>query len=303
MRYHPFRYLGLKFLSIGLAVLLWLAVAREPIVERTLRVPLQFQNVPENMEIVGEPLAAVDVLVRGSSSLVSQLQPGEVAAVVDLQAARPGSRLFHLMPSQVRAPFGLEVQHVAPSTIAVEFEITTRRQVPVVPAIEGEPAPGYVVGTITSEPAQVEVIGPRGSIQTVTEATTEPVSVGGATTTVRDQVTVGVANSEVRLSETQTATVTVAVTPAPIEQTFERVPVRLRNVQTGLRAAAQPSVVDVSARGTRELLTRVKVDSVTAFVDLAGLGPGQYNLPVRVESTESVGISRVDPALIAVRIR
>ena len=49
MAYHPFRHLGLKFVSIALAVLLWFIVAGEPIVQRTVRVPLAVRyssNIP-----------------------------------------------------------------------------------------------------------------------------------------------------------------------------------------------------------------------------------------------------------------
>ena len=61
MRYHPFRHLGLKILAIALASLLWLTVAGEHVVERSLRVPLEFRNIPEALEIVGNPPDTVDV--------------------------------------------------------------------------------------------------------------------------------------------------------------------------------------------------------------------------------------------------
>src|SRR5512138_629976 len=96
MAYHPFRHLGLKVLAIALAVLLWLTVAGEHVVERSVRVPLEFRNIPQQLEIVGDPPSSVDVRLRGSSALLSRLEPGEIVAVLDLSAARPGSRLFHL---------------------------------------------------------------------------------------------------------------------------------------------------------------------------------------------------------------
>ena len=69
MRYHPFRQLGLKFLAIVLAALLWLTVAGEHVVERSLRVPLEFRNIPEALEIVGNTPDTVDVRLRGSSAV------------------------------------------------------------------------------------------------------------------------------------------------------------------------------------------------------------------------------------------
>src|SRR5207244_7345473 len=47
MAYIGFRHhLGLKFVSIALAALLWVAVAGEQTVERALRIPLEFTNLP-----------------------------------------------------------------------------------------------------------------------------------------------------------------------------------------------------------------------------------------------------------------
>ena len=53
MAYHPFRNPGLKIVSVILAALLWMTVSRDQSVERSVRVPLEFQNVPEGIEIVG----------------------------------------------------------------------------------------------------------------------------------------------------------------------------------------------------------------------------------------------------------
>ena len=42
--------------------------------------------------------------MRGSSALLSRMQSGEIVAVLDLAGARAGSRLFHILSDQVRAP-------------------------------------------------------------------------------------------------------------------------------------------------------------------------------------------------------
>src|SRR5204862_5225417 len=105
MRFHPFRNIWLKVLALALSILLWLTVAGEHIVERSLRVPLEFRNVPPALEIVGNAPDTVDVRLRGASALLSRMQPGEVVAVLDLATARSGSRLFPIRADEVRAPF------------------------------------------------------------------------------------------------------------------------------------------------------------------------------------------------------
>ena len=303
MRYHPFRHLGLKVLALGLATLVWVTVAGEQIVERSLRVPLEFRNIPGQLEIVGDPPDTVDVRVRGSSAILSRVQPGEIVAVLDLSAARAGSRLFHIRADEVRAPFGIEVAQVVPPTIAIEVEKSARRRIPVVPAVQGEPAPGFVAGRISANPATVEIVGPDTRVRQIAEATTEPVSLAGARSRVLDVVTVGVADSSVRLVQPQAATVTVEIWPAPVERTVSAVPVRWRNLGTGFRAQVTPSLVRVSIRGHRDALANVRNDAVQAFVDLAGLGSGRYNLRVQVDPSQSFAVTSVDPAVVAVAIK
>lgn len=214
MAYSPFRNLGLKLLSICIAALLWLVVAGERVVERALRVPLEFQNLPAGLELVGDSPDTVDVRVRGSSGVLSRLTAGDTSAVLDLRTARPGPRLFHLTASQVNVPYGVEVVQVGPSTLRMEFETTGVRVVPVRPTIDGRPAEGYEVIGVVPEPATVEVIGPESALRRLQEAITEPVSIAGATRPVRETVTIGVADPTLRLRVPSTATVIVEIGPA-----------------------------------------------------------------------------------------
>lgn len=303
MRYHPFRNLGLKALALAIATVLWLTVAGEHEVERSVRVPLEFRNVPESLEIVGAAPQNVDVQLRGSSAVLSRLQPGDIVAVIDLARARPGLRLFHIRNDEVRAPFGVEVEQVMPPTLPLDIEKSARRSVPVVAATEGEPAPGFVVGGIAANPARVDIVGPESHVQQVASATTEPVSIAGARGRIRDSVTIGVADSSVRLVSPENATVIVDVVPAPAQRQFANVPVRVRNLSAGLHAQVQPTSVALTVRGTSAVLDALTVDNVQAFVDLAGLGAGQYNLRVRIETSARFGVTSVDPADVAVAIR
>lgn len=303
MAFHPFRNLGLKAMAVILATALWFIVAGESEVERAMRIPLELRNKPADLEIVGDPPTAVDVRVLGSSALLSRVEPGEVVAVLDLSAARRGSRLFHMRPESVRVPYGVEVLHVSPATIALELETSLRRTLPVVPAVEGDPAPGYVIGRIVSKPANVDVIGPQSHVKGLTSATTEPISVSGARAEVSDTVTVGVSDGAVRLAEMERAEVVVEILPAPIEREIGNVPVRWRNLGGDYTAQIEPRVVGVRIRGQRDALERVRSDAVNAFIDLAGLGPGQYNLRVQFDPTETFGVTAAEPATVHVTIK
>ena len=299
-----FRDFGLKVLSLAIAVLLWLVISGEETVERGLRVPLEFQQTPAGLELQGELPTLVDVRVRGSSGALSRMSPADVVAVLDLHTARPGSRLFQLTPEQVRVPFGVQVLQVSPATVAMVFETSATRQVPVAPSVEGNPAPGYIVGKITSDPEKVEVTGPESVVERVAKAMTEPVSVAGARDTVSDEVTIGFLDPALRLKSPRLAMVRIQIVPGPVERTLRDRPVHLRNLAPNLEAQATPSSVDVMLRGTRQSVNRIDSNQVTAFVDLEGLGPGEYPVNVRadVEAAQAAGFERSDPETVQVRI-
>ena len=299
---YPFRHFGLKVLSVALALLLWMVVSGEETVERGLRVPLELQQVPAGLELLGDVPATVDVRVRGGSGALSRVGTGDVVAVVDLRAARAGRRLFPLGTDQVRVPFGVEVVQVTPSTIAMAFEASATRMVPVVPAVDGHPAPGYAVGPLTAEPKAVEVIGPESAVKRATEVLTEPVSVTGAKAALKETVSLGILDPSLRLKTARSAVVAVEIVPAPLERPLRNRPVHLRNLAPGLSAQAMPTAVDVTLRGHRDALNRVDADDIVAFVDLAGLGPGQYSLTVHADSSPDAGVTHVDPSVVQVRI-
>jgi YbbR domain-containing protein len=298
----PFGHFGLKVLSLGIAVVLWMIVSGEETVERGLRIPLEFQQFPPGLELQGEMPSTIDVRVRGGSGTLSRLLPADVVAVLDLHGARQGQQLFHLTADQIRVPFGVEVTQLTPASIALTFEATGTRQVPVSPAVEGKPAPGYVVTKVTADPAIVEVVGPESAVARVAEAITEPISIAGATATVRDSVTVGFTEPSVRLKVPRSANVAVEILQAPAERIVRGRPVHLQNLAPNLTAQALPPVVNVTLRGGRDPLNRAAADDISAYVDLAGLGAGQYTLTVHADAPGDIGVTAVAPPSVQVRI-
>src|SRR5262245_17847384 len=100
MRWHPFRYLGLKVAALGLGVLLWFMVSGQQ-VERSVSVPVLYLHTPPGLQITGRPLQEVNVHIRGGYSLISQLGRTEVSVIADLGEQKAGTFLLPLSPNQV----------------------------------------------------------------------------------------------------------------------------------------------------------------------------------------------------------
>ena len=302
MAYAPFRDLSLKVLAVGIAVLLWLTIAGERIIERGLEVPLQFENIPGTLEISGDAPDTVRVRVRGSAGVVGSLQLADVVAMLDLSDELPGQHLFDLFNGYVRTPSGVEVTRVIPATVTLTLERAgVPRTIPIVPDIVGEPADGFVIGRIETDPATVEVVGPETTLQQLREALTEPVSVADATGRIESEVTVGVADPTLRLANPLSARVRVEIVQAPVERTVHDVPVHVRPDTS--TATVEPDHIAVGVRGPRDVVHALDDQALHGYVDLAGLKPGRYNLPVTIESADEIRVMHIDPPAVRITLR
>lgn len=178
-RRHVWHNFGLKVFSIALAIALWLAVRRDPVAEIAIEVPLEFHNIPANLEISSDNAYKTMVRLRGPERTIHQLGPEDVHAELDLDLSKPGERTFDLTTKQIRKPMELEVVQIVPSEVHVAFDTRATRQVVVKPTIVGSFAPGYEVGQVLVDPANIAISGPQKHVNAVEAAITDPVDVSG----------------------------------------------------------------------------------------------------------------------------
>lgn len=179
LRRHIANNFGLKIVSLAIAVLLWLAVTREPVAEIAFNVPIEFRNAPEKLEISSETIPQAQVRVRGPVRLVRALSPSEVHAVIDLTGAMPPERTYDLSPKRIRVPGDIEVVQVVPSEFRLSFDQRGSRQVEVMPRVIGTFAAGYRLADVITDPKVITVVGPAHHVDNVETAITDPVDATG----------------------------------------------------------------------------------------------------------------------------
>jgi YbbR domain-containing protein len=179
LRRYVLHNLGLKLISLVLAVGLWLAVARDPVAEVAIDVPIEFHNIPQNLEISSENVPTAQIRVRGPQRIIHHLQPSDVSAEIELSRLKPGERTFDLTAQQIHQPSELEVVQIVPSQFHLTFDTRLIRQVPVQPRVIGTFAPGYAIGRVMVDPPNVTISGPKKHVEAVDSAITDPVDVSG----------------------------------------------------------------------------------------------------------------------------
>lgn len=274
----PIDNLALKAASVALAALLWYVIAGEKTSEMGLVVPVELQNFPYDLELTGEPMNAVEVRLRASPGIIQRIGPGDVSARLDLAGVGEGEHIVHLGSDSIRVPFGVRVVRVNPATIALNFERTLQKTIPVRPRLTGRPAAGFEVAEVGSQPGEVRVAGPKTRVQEVESAFTEPVSVEGATAAVADEVSIGLEDPLLRVLGNPRVVVTAQVREAATTRLFEDVELAVR----GGAGPVQPSSVDVTLAGPASILQKVERSHLKAYADLAQ-ARGRSTAPVAVE--------------------
>lgn len=151
------RNLGLKFLALGLSVAAWWFVAGETKVLVGMNVPLEIRELPKGMTVSNKVERQVEVRLSGPSSLLSGLKPSDLSVGVDLSNGRTGRQTVTLDDRSVKAPPGIKVQRIFPSSLEVVLERTDRRMVPVSARIGGGAAVRRRVAKVEVDPPSVEV--------------------------------------------------------------------------------------------------------------------------------------------------
>jgi hypothetical protein len=142
-----------KIISFVLVCVLWVFIGGQPRAEIWMTVPLEYRNMPANMEIVGDLINRVEVGIRGPRTLISSISPDQLKAHVDLSQSMSGVNHIRLTPDNVRVPLGTEVTKVAPSSVRIRLEDIKARSVPVKAHLTGKlPRPLRLQGVVVEPP-------------------------------------------------------------------------------------------------------------------------------------------------------
>lgn len=167
---------GVKLLSLAVAVLLWMATVGEPDAATAVGVPIQYRNLPQNLEFSSELVQSAYIEVRGSSGRLTGLSN----AVVMLDMAgqtRPGERTFSILEENVKLPPGVQFVRAVPSQIRVKLEYQVSRSVPVVVRYAAVAPEGYRIAKQDVSPQLAKIMGPASRVQAIDRVQTDPIEV------------------------------------------------------------------------------------------------------------------------------
>ncbi len=297
LREFLFNNIGLKAISLLLALLLWLSVAGQQTVQQKLALPVDFVNMAPETEISNDYVRRVDV-VLSSRQGTSNFEDGSLTVRIDLRGSIPGAeKSYPLTADNISGrPSGVEVVSISPTSIRLLLENTVRKSIAVVPELVGEPAEGFQVTKVQAP--RVTIIGPQSRVQEVSEAQTEPIGITGLSSTLVTNVAVDIGEVALRM-EPVSVDIIVTIEEERREVQVRRIPIEL--VPEGVEATLMTRRVEILGTVPLSFSGELTVQDFQATVNVETLEPRQesYELAPQITliSDEYAGTFRLQEVI------
>ena len=195
-----FGNLGWKLLSLAVATVLWLIVAREPELATSINVPVEYKNIPDDLDISSGIPDRVYLEVRGSPLRLTRDNLQDAAIVLDLSTVtKAGERTFTVRETNVKLPSGVSFYKAVPSQITLRFDQLVSKTVPIRPKFATGPPTGYAIVASAFNPPTARITGPESRVRSIDAVTTDPIDLSNVVGKTEMRVHVSVGDPQVRL--------------------------------------------------------------------------------------------------------
>lgn len=203
-----FSDIGLKVLSVALAMSLWFFVTYRGQSEMAIDIPLEFKDVPKELEILRQNIKRVSLNISGHERLLKALRPMDARVVIDMSNAKKGEAVYYFDKDNVIIPRTIKVQRIEPVSVKVTLDESTSKTVPVKAYVVGTPEKGYRIKSIDVKPSVMEIEGAKTEIARISLLRTEAIDVTGMDSDMTQNVRI---NTNGRNIRTKASEVTVKI--------------------------------------------------------------------------------------------
>ena len=170
-------------------------------------------------------------------------------------------------------------------SIIVEQPLYPTKTLPIssLSLITGEPAAGYEVKSITATPNVVVAAGEEiglGALDTL--FLEKDIDVSGQTESFSAEVVIRQPSELVYLSS-RSIMLSVEIGPIIVTQNFDKINLQVQNAARSLPVIHAVKDVSLTLTGPSLLVGNLKASAITAYVDVADLEPGSYELPILLD--------------------
>ena len=272
--------------------------------EKTVEVGVSIYGDPPQGYYKGLPQAIPDqVALSGPQTLVDQV--AQATAEIYLRGEKETfERSVAITPRDEVGSAVTGVQ-VDPSSVVVTVPIVQRvgyRELSIRTLIEGTPASGYWISSISAVPSTVTVFGNPQAVRDIPGyLETYAVNVEDARESISEQVAIVFPEGVSPLDSLYSVQALIEISPVLGGQTLQLTPV-LQGLGRGLEATFSPDSVEVILSGPLSELEALDAEDVQVILDLSNYGPGTHVVSLTVGKPESLEVQAILPDQVQVEI-
>ena len=251
---------------------------------------LHQDNLNKKLYIDDVELDRSEVIVKGAQYKLDKV--ATVRALVDadeITNPKAGEVTLKDVPLVAYDENGKRVNvEIVPSTVDAKVTITSpHKEVPVKVIPTGKLAFGKAIESLDTNVSTVTVYGQQDAIDKIEELEVE-VDVKGLEKDKKFNVTL---KRPKGITDISSKTITVDVKVAnSITKEFTVNTIEFRNLANGLSVQAlskDDTSVTISVSGSSSIVNDIDASAIIAYVDLDGYSPGEYEVEVKVEKSDS----------------
>jgi YbbR domain-containing protein len=192
--------IGWKLLSVALAFMLWVVLAREPELATSISAPVLFRNIPDDLDMSGRIPDRVQLELRGPSGRLTPQSLAQTAVVLDLDRTQPGQQTFTIQETNIKQmPIGVAFYRAVPSQITLQLEHLATKDVPIEPVYSRFAPAGYGIAKYQIDPPKARLRGPETNLQRIASISTDPIDLGDIVGQAERRVQVHIGDPQVRI--------------------------------------------------------------------------------------------------------
>ncbi len=159
-----------------LAMLFWLLIVYSPnTVIRTLSVPIEIRNLPEDWALEGDLPAEAEVVLSGSEQVFRRLNPSQLAISIDASEPDGGPQEIVVGEGNLDLPAGINLSRVSPQVLDVNLRRLRPVRVVVTVRTTGTLPEGLSLASLNVDPDSVTVMIPEDLLTPIRAVQTQEV--------------------------------------------------------------------------------------------------------------------------------
>ncbi len=294
-----------KFISLILAIILWLYVSERNKPEKYITVPLKLKNIPVGTAIASQYKNIVLLKIKGRETVIQTLSSRDFKAYIDLKNASLGKNVLPVIIKSPKSTRRFKIVKVEPQNVKILLDKLAHKEVPVSPTIINSPADGYIKSGEIVVPEKIVIKGPLSFIETIDVIRTKPIDIGGVSGSIYKEVEFDMPNEFVSPVDYKTARVTIKIVKNFKTKIYRNIQIRIIGLRNEFYVKNTDELIAIAKiYGPPSKLKILETNKRFLYIDLSDIDDdGKYEKPVRAQLPKDCSVIYIKPSKIELKIK